>query len=92
MARVDFAEIENRFTLLLDRLDGLLSAAERREVEDFVDVGEYGVALETLSSLLVEERKVFPAETLCEIAALAETMGIRKSVVTKALEEQSTSE
>jgi hypothetical protein len=88
MAPVDFAEIERRFTSILDRLGVLLSVAERREVEDFVDVGEYGVALETLSSLLVEERKVFSAETLCEITALAETMGIRESVVTKALEEQ----
>ena len=92
MARVDFTEIESRFTSILERLGGLLSVAERREVEDFIDVGEYGVALETLSSLLVEERKVFSAETLCEIAALAETMGIRESVVTKALEEQAVSE
>jgi len=56
MGRVDFTAIERRMILVLDALSGELSAAERREVEEFIDVGEYGVGLETLSALLVEER------------------------------------
>lgn len=85
MGEADFTAIEQRFTLVLDALSGELSAAERREVEEFIDVGEYGVALETLSALLVEERKRVSPATFAEIVELADSMGIRATTITDGL-------
>jgi hypothetical protein len=85
MGGADFTAIDRRLTLVLDSLSDELSAAERREVEEFIDVGEYGVALETLSALLVEERKRISPVTFAEIVELADLMGIREATITDGL-------
>jgi predicted DNA binding protein len=81
-----FEEIERRLELILDGLDKELSAAERNEVVHFIEVGEYGVALETLSALLTEEQKKLPAAVFSQIKDLAEAMGIQGSTITASLE------
>ncbi len=88
----NLTKIEKGFASLLGRLDGKLSASEREEVTEFIDAGEYGIALETLSAILVEERKRFSVSVLREMAELAGIMGIRESVLTEELERQVTSE
>lgn len=86
MDRAYFRAIERSFGRVLNSLDTELSAAERREVAGFIEVGEYGVALETLSALLVEEDKRITAAILAEIVGLAATMGIDHDAATKQLE------
>ena len=81
----DYSILERRLIKLLDDLHGELSLSERNEVLEFVDVGEYGIGLETLSSLIVEEGKCIPSSTFEDIAALAGDMGIGESVITDSL-------
>ena len=87
---MDFTKIEAAFHELLGTLAAVLSESERQEVSQFVDVGEYGVALETLSALLVEERKQLPAAAYSQMVELSEAMGIRASVITPELESRVT--
>ena len=86
MEHLDFAAIGRRLCIILDELNDDLSPSERREVVDFIDVGEYGIALETLSALLVEERKVVSGIVYSQMVELAEMMGIRASTITEELE------
>ncbi len=49
---------------------------ERAEVDRFLDAGEYGLALDTLSWILVEEAKPISSDTLREIESLADAMDL----------------
>ena len=42
---------------LLDASSEVFSDSERTEVQAFIDVGEYGLALETVACIYVEENK-----------------------------------
>ena len=86
MGSMKFTAIEHRLTSVLEALSDELSVAERSEVEEFIEVGEYGVALETLSALLVEERKRISRATFAEIVDLAEAIGIRATTITDGLQ------
>ena len=66
--------LERRLKALLDSLGATLSASERIEVEVFIQAGEYGIALETLCSILIEESKGIPERHLTEIRALGMSM------------------
>jgi exopolysaccharide biosynthesis predicted pyruvyltransferase EpsI len=85
MTTPDYPALEAGLVEILSQLGDTLSGSERQEVEEFVDVGEYGVALETLSFLIVEEEKRISRSTFHSIARLAEQMGISESVVTDKL-------
>lgn len=46
-------------------------------IEEMIDAGEYGVALETLSEAFTETNKVSPShQTLSEVRRLAQDMGL----------------
>ena len=83
-----FTKIERQFEMVLDALAGQLSPTERSEVVEFIDVGEFGIALETLSSLLIEERKQIPAVAFTQMIELADSMEIRASTITEELRSQ----
>jgi hypothetical protein len=51
-----FAQVELLFGQLLDALTSF-SVAEQGEVKRFVDVGEYGLAVETASDIILDEGK-----------------------------------
>jgi len=70
----DLAAIESSLTLLLSLLSSALSGSEAQEVRDFIDVGEYGLALETLVDIVTEEEKSISAEALRLIIELADSM------------------
>lgn len=57
----DFQKIERMFSTVLDSPSSNLNADECAEVKCFIDVGEYGIALETLVAIYLEEKK-FPDE------------------------------
>ncbi|MFA5839039.1 MAG: MafI family immunity protein [Candidatus Margulisiibacteriota bacterium] len=85
---VDFVKLEKDMLSLLDQIGDVFSASERKDVVDFIDHGEYGLALETLSDIFVEGNKNLTRTWLLEIENLADVMGIRKRVVTEALVKQ----
>ena len=80
--------IERLLVTLLADLSGILSSAERAEVVQFIDVGEYGVALETLAALIVEEGKRVPLSIFEQIVDLADSMGLQETIPTAALRSQ----
>lgn len=53
-----------------------LSESERSEFMRFVDVGEYGLALETLVDIYAEEGKAASPEVIDLIGRLAERMSM----------------
>jgi hypothetical protein len=59
---------------LLSEADTPLSISGRAEVQHFVDVGEYGPALETAVDIFVEEGKTPDAETLGLLTQLARNL------------------
>lgn len=76
MADVIDTDIARRIAGLLREQADAWSAAERAEVNRFLDAGEYGLALDTLAWILVEEAKPISPGTLCEIESLAAAMGL----------------
>lgn len=52
------------------------TSAETAEVEEFITVGEYGLALETLCAIAKEESKPVPDELRSKVRMLAKQMKI----------------
>lgn len=50
-----FTELEQRLRALVTSLQPPMTGAHAIEILDFVNAGEYGVALETLGAILDEE-------------------------------------
>jgi hypothetical protein len=69
----------------LSALDQVMTVKEKIEVTEFVDVGEYGLALETLAALIVEDGKRIPRNAYDQIRELAMAMEIEDSVLTPGL-------
>lgn len=80
MSNYDYQSIEN----LLLRLRGLLleifTDSEKVEVQDFIDAGEYGLALETVVDIVIEENKQIPGESMALVCELADVMQLDKKV------------
>ena len=54
----DFAIVESLFSRLLPALNGVFSVSEIAEVSEFVDVGEYGLALDDENGGIMENNGV----------------------------------
>lgn len=75
----DYESLENELRTLLESLD-TFSDSEKAEVVRYVDVGEYGLALETVFDIALEESKVISKALKLSITRLAEKMGICSTV------------
>lgn len=84
----DVDERERSLMAILKRLDADLTPPERAEVELFIEAREYGLALEALRDIFVEEAKMMSAATFADFHDLAERMGIREVIVTDDLRRQ----
>ncbi len=72
-----YDDTEARIGLLLDEVKDSFTLSERKEVADFIGAHEYGLALETLSAILVGEEKPIRFSALRQIDEIAALM--RKS-------------
>jgi hypothetical protein len=54
--------------------------SELKEVEDFIDHGEYGLALETFCSIVVEENKPIGTIAIARVKELASLMSMSDDV------------
>jgi hypothetical protein len=54
----------------------VLTASERSEIQHFIDVGEYGLALETAVGIYREENKSPSKEALVILDQLSDAMSI----------------
>ena len=70
----DFAIIESLFSRLLPALRDVFSESEIAEVSEFVDVGEYGLALDTAVDVFIEEGKVATDDVIALVEELAAAM------------------
>jgi hypothetical protein len=82
---VQDTKVASRIANLLGNLGDAIARSERAEVDRFLDVGEYGLALDTLSWILVEENKAIGQGVLREIDSLAEVMELREERFVQAL-------
>jgi hypothetical protein len=72
----NFDEIETLLSQLLTAAAPVLSDTELAEVQRFIDVGEYGLALETAAAIYSEEKKIATLEVVGLIERLAAAMSM----------------
>jgi len=72
----DFLQIDSLFGEFLLILPCIFSDAEIAEVRQFVDVGEYGLALETAVDIVAEEGKISTTEIAEYVRKLANAMSL----------------
>lgn len=78
MIAYDYQSIENLLLRLLDLLLEIFTDSEKNEVQDFIDAGEYGLALETLVDIVIEENKQIPGGSMSLVCELADVMQLDK--------------
>src|SRR5258708_2003067 len=81
----DFELIESLFVTLLLVLAGVFSESEVLEVREFVDAGEYPLALETTVDIFSEEKKLATEEIVALVRDLALAMGLGPETYTDRL-------
>ena len=72
----DYSMIESLFSRLLLKLNGVFSVSEIAEVSEFVDHGEYGLALDAVVGIFVEELKVAQDDVIALVQSLANAMAL----------------
>jgi hypothetical protein len=77
---MSFAALEPRLSELGSRLGDLLTDQRRGWYAEFLEVGEYGLALEMLADWLSEKEVPIPDGARTEALALASEMGIHERV------------
>lgn len=85
MSTFDYDALEVSLHAILDQLQQVLTVPEHQEVREFIDVQEYGVALETLVGIIVEGHKKIPAASYSRIVEVAGLMQIQDSIDTPEL-------
>jgi hypothetical protein len=70
----NFIAIEREINDLLECTAALLTASEREEIQEFLKAGEFGLALETFSDIVVEEKKQINVVILNKCKAIAQQM------------------
>ncbi len=70
----NFEEIELLFSNLLAATSPVLSDSERAEVQKFIDVGEYDLALETAADIYAEEKKIASADVVALVGRLGQIL------------------
>jgi hypothetical protein len=72
----DYKKLEQDILAILAALQGTLDAAEMKEVRDFVEAGEYGIAFETLCSILGDRHAPISPAVVDKLTELGQRMGI----------------
>lgn len=78
-----YDRLQTQLEGILVMLESVLSTEESNEVGHFIDVGEYGLALEILSDLLIEEQKKIPQGAYEAMMQAARQMGIEQEIDAK---------
>lgn len=81
-------DVESLFSDLIHSLEGTFSLAEIMEVRSFLDYGEYGLALESLIGIIVEENKLIASNIYDAIEKLSSMMDIDNAAMRTSLRER----
>lgn len=76
-----YERLESMLRELLNSLSFNMSPAEQSEVGNFLEVNEYGLALETLSGILTEEHKVIDTTVKEKVQELQSIMGMESRII-----------
>ncbi|MCO6517995.1 MAG: MafI family immunity protein [Snodgrassella sp.] len=82
---IEYQEVEENFGNLISLLNKSFISKEIDEIKDFVDYGEYGLALDTLIDIIKEENKEINNGIFQYIAELSNLMEQNMEVITKDL-------
>jgi len=74
---IEYQEVEENFCSLISLLNKCFTSKEIDEIKDFVDYGEYGLALDTLIDIIKEENKEINNDIFQYIAKLSNLMILR---------------
>jgi hypothetical protein len=74
-----------RFAVVFAAMEKDAIPAEIDQIIEFVDVGEYGLALEQLADLIVIHQRELPTEALQMLGEIADIMDMRRQIITPAL-------
>ena len=80
MASFNYDPIEKQFEQLLTTVTGTFTNAELKEVRDFLEVGEYGLALQTFIDIVKEESKRIPIGACSTVRELATLMDLSDEI------------
>lgn len=75
-----YQELDEKLRQLLDDLSDVFSLEDRRDVLHFVEHNEFGLALGTITGIIVEEDKYISPSLIMKIKALAEQMEMKDEV------------
>lgn len=78
-----FNVVEQKFEDLLSGLSTTFSERETKEVRHFLDVNEYGLALETVCDILCEEKKKVSSIVVTSITELTKVLELKDRLLTK---------
>lgn len=84
----NFQEIEELLKQLIKSVIGSFQDVEITEVQEFVDVGEYGVALETFVSIVEEESRLISIDSVALVKKSAHLMDMDESSIELKLRSQ----
>lgn len=76
MSTFNYDAIEKLFEQLLVLIGGLFTTGELKEVRDFIEASEYGLALQTFVDIVNEEDKRIPRRAATIVEELAAVMEI----------------
>lgn len=82
---IEYQEVEENFGNLISLLNKSVISKEIDEIKDFVDYGEYGLALDTLIDIIKEENKEINNDIFQYIAKLSNLMEQNMEAITKDL-------
>lgn len=76
----NYQYIEDLLLQLIGLLASVFTDSEKKEIQDFIDAGEYGLALETLVDIVSEEDKQISSKSFKLVYELAEVMQLDKTI------------
>lgn len=80
---VDYQKIEKNFSALIISLSKKFTSEEINEIEEFIDHGEYGLALDTVIDIIMEEDKEVSNDDLSIIVKLSNIMNLETDTIIK---------
>jgi len=76
MNKDQYRRIESLFSELIESVSDVFSEPEKNEVQEYIDVSEYGLALETFAGVVDEENKKISERSDSLVEALATEMNM----------------
>lgn len=73
--------LENHFVNLMKKLEPILTSSEISEVSEFIDYNEYGLALDTIVGIIVEEGKIIDNNILKQMIEISIIMDVDSEII-----------